>query len=201
MEIRPATLDDHAAVRELLDAAFAGEGVGALWDDVRTRGHVCAELVAVVDARVAGHVGLSQCWVDARERLVDAWLLGPLASAADRQRHGVGTALVAAALAAAAAARVPAVFLEGSPAYYGRRGFVRASGAGFEPPSRRTPDAAFQVALTDSHQPWMVGRVIYPSVWWEHDAAGLRDPLLAELEQVLGSSYGSSPQATWSGNP
>jgi putative acetyltransferase len=29
----------------------------------------------------------------------------------------------------------------------------------------------------------MTGQLIYPAVWWEHDAAGLRDPRLAELEE------------------
>jgi putative acetyltransferase len=29
----------------------------------------------------------------------------------------------------------------------------------------------------------MTGRVVYPDVWWRRDAAGLRDPLLAELEE------------------
>ena len=77
-------------------------------------------------------------------------------------------------------------FLEGDPGYYGRRGFERASAHGFEAPSRRIPDPAFQVALLDAHEAWMTGRVLYRDVWWEHDCAGLRDPLLAQLEQSLG---------------
>jgi putative acetyltransferase len=32
---------------------------------------------------------------------------------------------------------------------------------------------------------WMAGRLIYPDVWWRHDAAGLRDPELAEIEEQL----------------
>jgi putative acetyltransferase len=28
----------------------------------------------------------------------------------------------------------------------------------------------------------MTGQVIYRDVWWRHDSAGLRDPLLAQLE-------------------
>ena len=35
----------------------------------------------------------------------------------------------------------------------------------------------------DGHEEWMTGQLIYPAVWWEHDAAGLRDPDLAEVEQ------------------
>ena len=31
----------------------------------------------------------------------------------------------------------------------------------------------------------MTGRLVYPDVWWRHDAAGLRDPRLAEIEELL----------------
>jgi hypothetical protein len=30
------------------------------------------------------------------------------------------------------------------------------------------------------------GQVFYRDVWWRHDAAGLRDPMLAEIEEALG---------------
>ena len=89
-------------------------------------------------------------------------------------------------MSAAADLGAPAVFLEGSPRYYGQRGFVRGSTIGCEAPSRRTPDAAFQVAVLPGHEPWMSGRLVYRDVWWEHDAAGLRDPFLAEVEKALG---------------
>jgi len=32
----------------------------------------------------------------------------------------------------------------------------------------------------------MNGRLIYRDVRWAHDCAGLRDPLLGELERILG---------------
>jgi len=51
--------------------------------------------------------------------------------------------------------------------------------------SDRTPPAAFQVAVFGSREDWMTGRVVYPDVWWRHDAAGLRDPLLAQLERAF----------------
>ena len=30
----------------------------------------------------------------------------------------------------------------------------------------------------------MTGQLIYRDLWWRQDAAGLRDPLLAELEET-----------------
>lgn len=188
MTIRAADVQDRSAVADVIRAAFAsdGEKVATLWADVVGRGVSRAELVAVDDDGLTGHVGLSHAWLDTRERLVDILILSPLSVHPDRQGAGVGTALVGAALTRADELGSPALVLEGSPDFYGGRGFVRAAGHGVHPPSQRTPEPAFQVALLTTWQPWMTGRVVYRDVWWEHDAAGLRDPELAQIEQALG---------------
>ncbi|MBB3676435.1 hypothetical protein [Modestobacter versicolor] len=69
---------------------------------------------------------------------------------------------------------MPAVFLEGDPAYYGRLGFVAGAGLGFRRPSLRIPEPAFQAVLLPAHEPWMTGTFVYPDVFWRHDAVGLR---------------------------
>lgn len=148
-----------------------------------------AELVAEDAGEVVGHVGVSHCWLDARQELVDVAVLSPLSTAPAHQRAGVGTALVAAAVEAASTSGRPALFLEGSPAFYGARGFRRGSASGFEAPSLRTPDAAFQVAVLDGRESWMTGRVVYPDIWWRHDSAGLRDPGLAFLEDWFAKEF------------
>lgn len=194
VEVRAARPDDHDGIDRVVRAAFGAEDpsggakVAALWPDVRASGHVLAELVAVRADRVVGHVGLSRCWIDARRALVDAAMLSPLSTAPDEQGRGIGTALVAAAVARAADL-APALFLEGSPVFYGRRGFARAGTHGFEAPSRRTPEAAFQVVLNPGHEEWMTGRVVYPEAWWRHDGAGLRDPDLAFLEDLFAREH------------
>jgi putative acetyltransferase len=191
VELRPATPDDVAGIDRVVRDAFGaedpseGEKVATLWAAVRHGEHLLSETVAVSDGRVVGHVGVSRCWVDARPALVPAAMLGPLSTAPGLQGRGTGTALVAAAVAASAALGGPALFLEGSPAFYGRRGFARGGGHGFEAPSRRTPEAAFQVVLQEGFEEWMTGRVVYPEVWWRHDAVGLRDPDLAFLEDLF----------------
>lgn len=193
-EIRPAEPGDADAVLEVIRAAFGagapahGDQVADLWADVRGGDHLLAERVAVVDGAVVGHVGVSHCWVDARRELAPACMLSPLSTAPEHQGSGIGTALVAAAIDVARGLGRPALFLEGSPTYYGSRGFEPASAHGFEPPTPRVPAPAFQVVLLGDQPDWLTGRVVYPEVWWRHDSTGLRDPDLAEVEAALGIS-------------
>ncbi|WP_206051569.1 GNAT family N-acetyltransferase [Nocardioides ferulae] len=189
--VRPAQPADRTAVQRVILEAFGAEGVTAdeapriveLVGALDATGHTQVSLVAEVDGAVVGHTQLSRSWVDAREALVEVMVLAPLSVVPDRQRQGVGAALVAAALEAARSLASPAVFLEGDPAYYGRLGFVRASELGFARPSPRIPDPAFQVVVLPGHEPWMSGPLVYCDPFWALDCVGLRDPLLAELEQ------------------
>jgi putative acetyltransferase len=175
VEIRVAGPEDDEGVHQAVAEAFGDGGhVAALWADVEARGHARASLVAVDGGAVVGHVGLSHAWLDAVPRLVDVLVLSPLSVRPTQQGRGVGAALLGAAVGAAEELGAPAVFLEGDPRYYGRLGFEQGSSRGFEAPSRRTPDPAFQVVLLPAHEGWMTGRVVYRDVWWEHDAAGLR---------------------------
>ncbi|WP_151082504.1 GNAT family N-acetyltransferase [Nocardioides cynanchi] len=192
-EVRPEQPADRESVRRVVTAAFGaddpahGADVAAIWEGLGH--HRRAGLVAEERGAVLGHVGLSRAWVDARRELVEVWVLSPLSVVPERQGAGTGSALVAAAVATARGSGTPALFLEGSPSYYGTRGFDRADRRGFLPAAlERTPRPAFQVVLFDAHEPWMTGQLIYPDVWWEHGAAGLRDPRLADLEERFGIS-------------
>ena len=181
--IRPAgPADDVASV---IREAFAEEGeqIARLWAELSPSEALRASLVAEQDGEVVGHVGLSHAWVDARRELVDVWMLSPLSVAPARHGRGIGTRLVAAAVEEARLGGTPLLFLEGSPAYYGTRGFEPVGAHGFAPASARMPAAAFQVVRFAGHEDWMTGQLIYRDVWWRHDAVGLRDPLLAELEE------------------
>ena len=183
-EIRPEQPVDRDDVLRVIAAAFEdrGELVADIW--ARLGHHRRVGLVVEQGGHVLGHVGLSRAWVDARRALVEVWVLSPISVEPERQRQGIGTALVAAAIETARGSAVPVLFLEGSPSYYGARGFDRADRHGFVPAAlERTPRAAFQCVVFDSHEDWMTGQLVYPDVWWEHDASGLRDPGLAELEE------------------
>jgi putative acetyltransferase len=188
IEVRPEQPADRGSVRRVVTAAFGaedaghGEDVAQIWEGLGPYRRV--GLLAEERGVVVGHVGLSQAWIDARRALVEVWVLSPLSVTPRRQRQGVGTALVAAAVEAARTGGAPALLLEGSPYYYGHRGFERADRLGLLPAALgRTPRAAFQVATFDGYESWMTGQLIYPTIWWELGAVGLRDPVLAELEE------------------
>ena len=189
MEIRDALPADAAEVRRVVTAAFGdgrdghGGDVADLWDDVVAAGHVRASMVAVEDGETVGHVGVSHAWVDARRELVDVLVLGPLSVVPDDSAAASAPRWWRPRSRPAWALEAPAMFLEGDPAWYAARGFAPGRDHGFLPASDRTPGPAFQVVLYEGHEDWMSGRLIYRDVWWAHDSAGLRDPLLAELEQ------------------
>lgn len=185
--VRPMTPVDVPEVESVVSAAFAAGdehvAVNAVLKDLRRTGLIRTELVVEEGSGVVGYVALSTAWLDARPQVVEVSVLSPLAVLPDRQGAGVGTALVAAALAAVDRAGDPLVFLEGSPDYYAARGFRPAAQHRLVPPSVRIPEPACQVVLLSAYEEWMTGALVYPDAWWRHDLVGLRDPLLAELEQ------------------
>lgn len=187
-EVRPEQPVDREDVLRVIAAAFEdhGQEVADIWAALGH--HKRAGLVVEQGGHVLGHVGLSRAWLDARPALVEVWVLSPLSVMPDRQGEGIGTALLAEAVETARASGVPVLFLEGSPFYYGARGFERADRRGFLPAAlERTPRAAFQCVCFDGLEDWMSGQLIYPDVWWSHGSAGLRDPELAELEERFAS--------------
>ncbi|WP_234361361.1 GNAT family N-acetyltransferase [Plantactinospora sp. BB1] len=175
--VRQERAEDHEAVRDLHARAFGdGDRVPALVDALRAGRASLAplSLVATVAGQVVGHVLLSACRLDALPRLVDVYSLSPLGVLPEHQRRGIGTRLVAHALAEADSRGVPLVFLEGSPLYYGKRGFADATKLGFRPPTLRYTPGVFQVAKLSSYEEWMTGTFVYSDAFWAFDCVGGR---------------------------
>ena len=179
--VRPEVMTDIAATRQVVAAAFGGEEVAALLDALR-QNHAWLGLSFVAIERAAsdgpdaliGHVSFTRGWIDAPDRLVEVLVLSPLSVRPDRQRSGVGRVLVLRSLALLGDRPEPLVFLEGDPRYYGRLGFVAAGALGFSAPSVRIPEAAFQVWRLAADEGSVTGALVYPDVFWRHDAVGLR---------------------------
>lgn len=175
MEIRAERDGDEVA--EVHRAGFAADGdrVAELVAALKRDDPGLLSLVAEVDGRVVGNVMFTRSLLDAPARLVDVWVLSPLAVRPGHQRQGVGRALIERGLEIADEQGVPLVFLEGDPAYYSKAGFRAGGDLGFRKPSLRIPDAAFQVRPLSAYEEWMTGTLVYPATFWDFDSVGLRD--------------------------
>jgi putative acetyltransferase len=165
-----------AATGAVVAAAFGDEPIEELVEALRASSawrHL--SYVAELDGRVVGHVSFTRGWLDSPSRLVEVLVLSPLSVHPDHQGRGLGSALVRRTLELLRERPEPLVFLEGSPGYYGRLGFRPGVPHGFTPPSTRIPHPAFQFVALPSYEPWMTGALVYPEVFWEHDAVGLRE--------------------------
>ena len=128
--VRESDAADVAGIRTLYPLAFPDEDLLALVGDLLDTPTGCLSLVADVDAKIAGHLVFSNCGVAGTD--IEASLLGPLAVAPERQKQGIGTALIRAGLRQLEDDAVGLVCVLGDPAYYGRFGFAEETR--IEPP-------------------------------------------------------------------
>lgn len=140
LSIRAETEDDHDGVRRVHLAAFGREAEGEIVDRVRASAGALLSLVALLDARVVGHVLFSPVTLDPARPIVG---LGPLAVHPEHQGLGIGSALVREGLSRLRSLGYPAVVVLGDPSFYRRFGFRPASvfGVRWERPA---PDEVFQ---------------------------------------------------------
>jgi putative acetyltransferase len=169
--IRRERAGDEPAIAAVVWAAFRRpEAPGApaapvevrLVDDLRAGDGWLPRLslVAEVGGVVVGHVVCSRGWVGERAALG----LGPLGVDPGLQGRGVGQALVRAVIGAADALDEPLVALLGSPAYYGRFGFVPAGDLGVEAPDPAWGEY-FQVLPLAAYDPALRGPFRYAAAF------------------------------------
>jgi putative acetyltransferase len=178
VSLRPERPGEGAIVDSMVVSAFEDDRLAGLLSALRGSDDAWVEglsFVAELDGEIAGHVLFTRSLLDAPPRLVNVLVLSPLSVRSDLRGRGIGSALVRHGLDQVRRRTEPLVFLEGSPAYYGRLGFVPGGGLGFRKPSLRIPDAAFQVLTLPAYEPWMTGTLVYADAFWRHDCVGLRD--------------------------
>jgi putative acetyltransferase len=165
--IRRETARDADVIRAVTAAAFARPGPegqappeATLVDELRAGPAWLAELSLVATTaadEVTGHVLCTRGHVGP----VPVLGLGPLSVRPDRQRRGVGSALVHTILGAADALGEPLVALLGDPAYYSRFGFRLSAEYEIMPP-RPEWQPHFQVRVLTGYRPSLRGTFAYP---------------------------------------
>ena len=125
MRIRAEQAGDFEAVRAVHRAAFETDAEAQLVDRLRKETRVIS-LVADESESIVGHILFSPVTVSGHDDL-HVMGLAPVAVVPERQRQGIGSALVRNGLDACRRASVEAVVLLGHPTYYPRFGFQPAS--------------------------------------------------------------------------
>ena len=127
MRIRPEAPGDEAAIGALTAAAFDGHPYSdgsepQIIERLRRLGKLTLSLVAEEDGQIVGHVAFSPMTLSGGE---GGWYgLGPISVAPNRQRSGIGSALMREGLTKLEALGASGVALVGDPAYYNRFGFA-----------------------------------------------------------------------------
>jgi putative acetyltransferase len=129
--IRPETEHDFAAIRHINIVAFADHEYSQqtehlIVEALRAADALTLSLVAEKDGEVVGHIAFSAASIG--ETSEGWYLLGPVAVLPERQRQGVGSALVEAGLGALRERGARGCALVGDPAFYRRFGFASRAG-------------------------------------------------------------------------
>ena len=126
MQVRPETPADTAAIRTVVAAAFESaphrSGTEAeIVDALRGAGALAVSFIAEEDGEIVGHIAFSPVTIDGE---TGGWFgLGPAAVRPDKQRGGIGQALIRAGLERLRAAGAQGCVVLGDPLYYDRFGF------------------------------------------------------------------------------
>lgn len=149
MEVRVEKSEDIEAIRRVNIAAFGRESEANLVDQLRGIASTFS-FVAIESEQIVGHIFFSPVVIEGEFANNLAILgLAPVAVLPDYQRQGIGSLLIPYGLEKCAQLGFKAVFVLGSPEYYGRFGFTPAK----EKELRceyKVPDEAFMVLELES---------------------------------------------------
>jgi putative acetyltransferase len=159
-DVRPETGADQDAIRHVHERAFAPSiGEAKLVDALRAAGDLVPDLCLVAEqgGEVVGHIAYSRAGLGSGH---EALALAPMAVLPERQRDGIGSALVRGSLDRAAGTGFPLVVVLGHPEYYPRFGFEPGAAHGILDPYGVPPEA-WMVHLLPACTPEARGLVKY----------------------------------------
>ncbi|MEM1318409.1 MAG: N-acetyltransferase [Pseudomonadota bacterium] len=146
MLIRDETPADQRAIFDLTEIAFApmafSDGTEQFISDrLREDGDLTLSLIAEDGGTIVGHAAFSPVTIGSTQ---GGWYgLGPISVAPDRQRGGIGSALIEAGLARLRDMGAAGCALVGNPDYYHRFGFRSGSVSYRETPIQYVHALAF----------------------------------------------------------
>ena len=149
ISVREETADDMSAIRRVNELAFGQPQEADIVDALRESCDESLSLVADCDGEVAGHLLFTPVTIGTARGVVRGMGLAPMAVLPDRQRQGVGSALVRHGLEALRARSCPFVIVLGHPEYYPRFGFEPASTYDIKCQWDGVPSDAFLILVLD----------------------------------------------------
>lgn len=126
--VRPETQKDRLAVHALNVSAFGGPGEARLVDELRAQAQPVISLVAEENGAIVGHIMFSPVSLESHPGLLMG--LAPMAVAPQRQRAGIGSALVRGGLEQCKELGASVAVVLGHPKFYPRFGFSPAASFG-----------------------------------------------------------------------
>jgi putative acetyltransferase len=126
MQIREETTSDLLAIHRVHELAFDSSAEAQLVDLLRSRGVAAISLVAEDEGEIIGHILFSPVSIDPPDRGWRALGLAPVGVIPDRQRQGIGKALINEGLQRGKERGFHLVVVLGDPAYYTKFGFMRS---------------------------------------------------------------------------
>jgi putative acetyltransferase len=150
ISIRRERSADIAAIRAVNEAAFDQSAEADIVAALRDACPDILSLVAESDGEIVGHILFSPVTIEDGSQSRQGMGLAPMAVIPNRQREGIGSALVTAGLQMLRAQGCPFIIVLGHPEFYPRFGFVPASRHGLISQWEGVPDAAFMVLVLDA---------------------------------------------------
>jgi putative acetyltransferase len=132
--IRPETVTDHDAIRQVNRLAFGQDAEAQLVEALRDGGYVRASLVAEKDGQIVGHVLFSDLPIVADFGTVPALALAPMAVSPECQNQGIGSSLMRRGLEVCKEQGHRIIVVVGHPHFYERFGFSSKMAASLDSP-------------------------------------------------------------------
>jgi len=127
IEIREEQAEEYQEIRQVIVAAFGGDTEANLVELLRDRNRAPVALVAVSDNKIVGHIMFSPVTITPAPKTFRAVGLAPLSVLPEFQRQGIGSMLAREGLKKCEVAGFEMAVVLGSPDYYPRFGFSRAT--------------------------------------------------------------------------